>query len=242
MLLEISLAVFAMTSALLGVLTLTSSSKAELWWKRNERLAKGLALNSFIVFSLTVVKVCFDKIDSDEKSIEMSKLVQDLDTSLSKQKELKAQLVSTEIKLQQTIESANKKELQYHKRKDLQLFNNWSSAFKAEREVNLRLLYFLAVELDDGNQLAFLYRPSYLRLNYLGNLIKAPNTDDRLQLKEMILLFDELNEINDKIRAGSSGVQTGNYDKAMAGFSRFYDIENNAKNAIILYDSIAAKL
>jgi hypothetical protein len=231
-----------MTSALLGVLTLTSNSKSKLWWKKTKFLAKGLALNSFVVFSLTVIKAYIDKIDSDEKSIEMSKLVQDLDTSLSKQKELKAQLVNTEIKLQQTIESASKKELQYRQRKELQLFNNWSSAFKAERDINLRLLEFLAVELNDDNQLAFLYRPSYLRINYLGNLIKTPHTDDQLQLKEMTLLFDELNEINEKIKAGSSGIQWGNYDKTMAGYSRFYGIESNAKHAIILYDSIAAKL
>jgi len=242
MLLEVMLAGFSSFSALLGVLTLTSSDVGRTWWKRTASLAKLLALNVFFILVLGVVKIYFDKIQNDKKELHLSSLQETLEDSLSKQQELKTQLGSAEIKLQKAIERANKRELQYHKSKDERLKSGWASAFKAERNINLRILNFLSSELNDDNRQSFLYKPHYLKINYLSSLIKAPHTDDQQQLQMMTLLYEELSEINEKIKAGSSAIQPGNHDKMMSGFSHFVGIEDNATNALSLYEAISKRL
>ncbi|MBD3585307.1 hypothetical protein HHX48_06155 [Salinimonas sp. HHU 13199] len=239
MLLEVTLAIFSAASALLGVLTLTSSDGGREWWKKTASIAKLLALNILIVLSLGVVKTYFDKIQDDKNEAHLSTLEKSLESSLSKQHDLKSQLTNAEIKLRNVIENANKKELQYHQLKDRQHKDGWISAFKAERDINLRILKFLSSELNSDNQLGFLYRPSYLKINYLGNLIKTPHTQNQQQLQMMTLLYEELSEINGKIKAGSNAVQLGNHNQMMSGISRFFGVEDNTRNALNLYQAIS---
>ncbi|WP_406609290.1 hypothetical protein [Agarivorans sp. JK6] len=239
MLLEVTLAIFSAVSALLGVLTLSSSDDGSEWWKRTASIAKLLALNSFIVLSLGVVKIYFDNIQDGINETQLSSLEKSLESSLSEQHDLKSQLANAEVKLKNAIEKANKRELQYHQLKDQQHKDGWISAFKAERDINFRVLKFLSSELNSDNQLSFLHRPYYLKINYLGNLIKTPHTDNQQQLQMMTLLYEELNEINAKIKAGSNAVQLGNHDQMLSGISRFFGVEDNAKNALTLYQEIS---
>jgi hypothetical protein len=239
---EVMLAVFSAISAFLGVLTLASSDVDGPWWKKTTSIAKLLALNVLIVLVLGVVKIYIDTDQNNKKEAQLSNLEKSLESSLLKQQELKNQLGNTQDKLQKAIAQANEKELQYYKSKDEQLKNNWASAFKAEREINIHILNFLSYELNNNNKLGFLYKPNYMKINYLGSLIKAPQTGNKKQLQMMTLLYEELNEINVKIKAGSSAVQLGNYDKMMSGLSRFFGVEDNAKNALSLYETISAQL
>ncbi|UAB73740.1 hypothetical protein INR79_21575 [Vibrio sp. SCSIO 43132] len=242
MIIEIALAIFTTLSALLGALTLIAEDFHDNWWRRKAVIAKSLAINSFIVFFLCGGKIYFDSVDKSENQALLAGLESSLSESLSKQHELEEQLSITKTELKHSIENANLLELQYRKNKELQSVHKWRAAFLAEKKINTNLLTFLADDLNNDNRLLFLYQPSYLKNNYLIDVMKSSHVTNQRQLELMTLLYNELNEINEKIKAGSGAVLSGNYEGLRSGFSRFIGVENNAKNALNLYEQVASEL
>jgi len=240
-LIETLLIVSAAFSSIFGVLTLTSKEKTKKWWNHTSSIAKVLLLNIFITLGLSIEKVYFDNIENEEKKLQIKKLDANLNASLSKQNDLKFQLKGVKLQLQAAIEAANEKELQYYKEKELQAYNNWVSAFRAEQKLNRQLLYALSIKMSIGERSGFLLQPKYLKVYYLSNFLKSPNTASQSQLEQMALLYSYLNTINDQIQAGSNAVAFGNKVNFM-DITKYYNIEENAKYAYELYNVISSQL
>lgn len=189
-----------------------------------------------------VIKSFNDNSEKDKRTEQIMQLEKSLSISGNKLDELSNQLNDTEAKLQNSMEESAKLQVKYLRLKDADNINKWLTAFKAEKELNDNLLNFLAHKLDSGSRVKFLYEPSFVKVNYLTNMLNKPHTAKLVQLKHLTMLLDELNEINERIKAGRDALGIGRQADPFAGISRFMGIERNAANAIRLYQAILDSL
>lgn len=239
---DIILAVLAFTSALFGVLTLNAVDESESRWFRKSFLAKLLALNSFLVLIVCIPKIYTDNSEKAENQSMISGLQVNLNTSLKEQMNLQQQLAKAKDELKGSIEYAAQLEVEYQKSKELESFKKWQSAFLAERNINKELLQYLANELESKSTFYFLKKPSYLRNNYLQSVMRSPSISNQYQLELLTLLHDEINEINNRIKAGSDALLPGNNTDSLSGIDRFVGVERHAKRAIELYELLELEL
>ncbi|EGR1589587.1 hypothetical protein [Vibrio parahaemolyticus] len=206
---DISLALLAFTSALLSVLTLKATDTHENWWFRKSFLSKLLVLNSLLVLFVCIPKIYVDNKEKQENRARISNLHVKLDKSADEQLLLQKQLSKAKEELSVAINYGARLEIEYQQKKDLMLSKKWQRAFLAEKSANQRLLHYLANELENTSSFYFLNNPTFLRNNYLKSVMSSSYVHSAYQLELLTELHDQINDINERIKAGSEAVLPG---------------------------------
>ncbi|WP_434528239.1 hypothetical protein [Vibrio sp. K4] len=239
---DISLALLAFTSALLSVLTLKATDTHENWWFRTSFLSKLLVLNSLLVLLVCIPKIYVDNKEKQENRTRLSNLHVKLDKSADEQLNLQKQLSKTKEELRVAINYGTRLEIEYQQKKDLMLSKKWQRAFLAEKSANQRLLHYLANELENTSSFYFLNNPTFLRNNYLKSVMSSSYVHSAYQLELLTELHDQINDINERIKAGSEAVLPGSNTNSTSGIAKFVGVTSRAARVIELYALLESEL